>query len=189
MRAKILKELDYYGGGIEMLNIRAIKKDTIHALMLQQLYALNYMWIRFEYFIRAKAPDAYMSDEYYQLYEDYGSEEARRLVKALGFPREEIKDLTRFLKYSHWSIFEDIEIADLTPSSFIMRTIDCSAQRAAKRWGLEYYDCGAVGLRIRNGFFKGINPKAKIQRIFSPPEARPEGRTGIASCEWLISLE
>jgi hypothetical protein len=172
-----------------MLNIRAIKKDTLHAVMLQQLYALNYMWIRFEYFIRAKAPEVYGSEEYYQLFEDYGSEEARRLVKSLGFPREEIKDLARFLKYSHWAIFENIEIAELTANSFRMRTLDCSAQSAARRWGLEYYDCRTGGLRIRNGFFKGINPKTKVQRIFSPPEARPEGRRAIVSCEWLVSLE
>jgi len=172
-----------------MLNIRAIKKDTLHAVMLQQLYALNYMWIRFEYFIREKAPEVYGSEEYYQLFEDYGSEEARRLVKSLGFPREEIKDLARFLKYSHWAIFENIEIAELNTNSFRMRTLDCSAQSAAKKWGMEYYDCGTGGLRIRNGFFKGINPKAKVQRIFSPPEARPKGRRAIVSCEWLVSLE
>jgi hypothetical protein len=172
-----------------MLNIRAIKKDTLHAVMLQQLYALNYMWIRFEYFIRAKAPEIYGSEEYYQLFEDYGSEEARRLVKSLGFPREEINDLARFLKYSHWAIFENIEIAELTANSFRMHTLDCSAQSAAKKWGMEYYDCRTGGLRIRNGFFKGINPKAKVQRIFSPPEARPEGRRAIVSCEWLVSLE
>jgi hypothetical protein len=172
-----------------MLNIRAIKKDTLHAVMLQQLYALNYMWLRFEGFIQQKAPEAYMSEEYYQLYEDYGSEEARRLVKAFGFPREEIKDLARFLKYSHWAVFENIEIAELTADSFRMRTLDCSAQRIAKRWGLEYYDCGAGGLRIRNGFYKRINPRAKVQRIFTPPEARPEDRPVTASCEWLISLE
>jgi hypothetical protein len=172
-----------------MLNIRATTKDTLHAVMLQQLYALNYMWLRFEYFIREKAPELYGGEEYYHLYEDYGSEEARRLVKTLGFPREEIKDLTTFLKYSHWAIFENIEIAELTANSFRMRTLDCSAQRAAKRWGLEYYDCGAGGLRIRNGFFIGINPKAKVQRIFSPPEPRPKGRRATVSCEWLVSLE
>jgi hypothetical protein len=172
-----------------MLNIRALKKDTLHAVMLQQLYALNYMWIRFEYFIRAKAPEVYGSEEYYQLFEDYGSEEARRLVKALGFPREEINDLATCLKYSHWAIFENIEIAELNTNSFRMRTLDCSAQSAAKKWGMEYYDCRTGGLRIRIGFFKGINPKAKVQRIFSPPEVRPEGRRAIVSCEWLISLE
>jgi hypothetical protein len=172
-----------------MLNIRAIKKDTLYDIMLQQLYSLNYMWFRFEYFIREKAPEAYMSEEYYQLIEEYGSEEARRLVKALGFPREEIKDLATFLQYSHWAIFENIEIAELTANSFRMRTLDCSAQSAAKRWGMEYYDCEAGGLRIRSGFFKGINPKAKVQRIFTPPEAGPEDTRANVFCEWLVSLE
>ncbi|HEU65996.1 MAG TPA: hypothetical protein ENN57_04930 [Chloroflexi bacterium] len=172
-----------------MLNIRAIKKDTLYNVMLQQMYSLNYMWLRFEAFIGVKAPKAYRSEEYYQLMEDYGWEEARRLVKALGFPREEINDLARFLKYSHWAIFENIEIAKLTANSFRMRTLDCSAQSAAKKWGMEYYDCGTGGLRVRSGFFKGINPEAKVQRVFTPGEVRPEGTRVNASCEWLISLD
>jgi hypothetical protein len=172
-----------------MLNIRAIKKDALYAVMLQQMYSLNYVWMRIEGVIQQKAPAVYGGEEYHQLFEDYGSEEARRLIKALDFPREEINDLARFLKYSHWAIFENIEIVELTANSFRMRTLDCSAQRAAKRWGLEYYDCGAGGLRIRNGFYKGINPRAKVTRIFTPPETRPEGRPAVASCEWLISLE
>ena len=170
-----------------MLNIRPVKKDTLYNVMLQQMYSLNYVWMRIEGLIQQRAPGVYGSEEYYQLFEDYGAEEAKRLLKVLGFPRREIKDLTRFLKYSHWAIFENIEIAGLTADHFIMRTLDCSAQRAAKRWGLDYYDCGAGGLRIRNGFFKGINPRARVQRIFTPPEAGP--RPAVASCEWLISLE
>jgi hypothetical protein len=172
-----------------MLNIRAIKKDTLYNVMLQQMYSLNYLWLRYEVFIQQKAPEVYGNEQYYQLFEDYGSEEARRLVKALGFPREEVKNLIRFLKYSHWAIFENIEIAELTANSFRMRTLDCSAQSAAKKWGMEYYDCGTGGLRIRSGFFKGINPKAKVQRIFTPPETGPGGTRAIVSCEWLVSLE
>jgi hypothetical protein len=173
----------------KMLDIRAIKKDTLYNIMLQQMYSLNYVWMRMEGLVQQKAPEAYGSDEYYQLFEDYGSEEARRLATALGFPRQEINDLARFLKYSHWAIFENIEIAELTANSFRMRTLDCSAQRAAKRWGLDFYDCGTGGLRIRRGFFRGINPEAQVQRGFTPPEAGPEGRSAMVSCEWLVSLE
>jgi hypothetical protein len=172
-----------------MLNIRTVRKDTLYNVMLQQMYTLNYVWLRYEGFIQQKAPKLYGSEQHHQLFEDYGSEEARRLIKTLGFPREEIKDLARFLKYSHWAIFENIEIAELTADHFIVRTLDCSAQRAAKRWGLDYYDCRTGGLRIRTGFFKCINPRARVRRVFTPPEARPEGGPAIASCEWLISLE
>jgi len=172
-----------------MLNIHAIRKDTLYTVMLQQMCSLNYVWLMYEGYIQQKAPELHGSEQYYQLFEDYGLDEARRLVKALGFPREEINDLTRYLKYSHWAIFENIEIAELTASSFRMRTLDCSAQRAAKKWGMQYYDCRSGGLQIRSGFFKGINAKAKVQRIFTPPEAKPEDTHAIVSCEWLVSLE
>jgi len=172
-----------------MLSVRDIRRDILYNVMLQQMYSLNYVWMRIEGLIQQRAPQVYGSEEYYQLFEDYGSEEARRLIKALGSPRSDTRDLTRFLKYSHWAIFENIEIAGLTADNFLMRTLDCSAQRAARKWGLDYYDCGAGGLRIRNGFFKGINSRARVQRIFTPPETRPEVTPAIASCEWLISLE
>jgi hypothetical protein len=172
-----------------MLTIRAIKKDILYNVMLQQMYSLNYVWMRFEGLIQRRAPEVYGSEEYYQLFEDYGCEEARRLIKALDLPRKQTKDLATFLKYSHWAIFENIEIAGLTGDSLLMRTLDCSAQRAAKRWGLEYYDCATGALRIRKGFFKSINPRARVQRVFTPPEAGLEGRPATASCEWLISLK
>ncbi len=172
-----------------MLHIQAIKKDVIYAVMLQQMYSLNHVWLTYEVFIQQKAPELYGSEQYYQLFEDYGLDEARRLVKALDFPREEINDLARYLKYSHWAIFENIEIGELTESSFRMRTLDCSAQRAAKKWGMQYYDCRNGGLQIRSGFFKGINAKANVRRIFTPPEAKPEDTHTLVSCEWLISLD
>lgn len=172
-----------------MLHIQAIKKDVIYAVMLQQMYSLNHVWLTYEVFIQQKAPELYGSEQYYQLFEDYGLDEARRLVKALGFPREEMNDLAKYLKYSHWAIFENIEIGEPTASSFRMRTLDCSAQRAARKWGMQYYDCRNGGLWIRSGFFKGINARAKVRRIFTPPEAKPENTRTIVSCEWLVSLE
>ena len=110
------------------------------------------------------------------------------MVKALGFQTREIGDLARFVRHSHWAVFENIEIRELTPRSFKMRTIGCSAQRAAQRWGMEYYDCATAGTRIRRGFFKGINHQAEVRRILTPPEAGPKGTGAGISCEWLISL-
>ena len=171
-----------------MLNTQAIKKNTLHAVMLQQMYSLNYVWLMYEGYIQQKAPELYGSEQYYQIFEDYGLDEARRLVKALGLPREKINDLSKYLKYSHWAIFENIEIVEMTASTFRIRTLDCSAQRAAKKWGMQYYNCGSGGLKIRTGFFKGINARAKVQRIFTPPEVKPEGKRAVISCEWLVSL-
>jgi hypothetical protein len=69
-----------------MLNIRAVKKDILYDIMLQQMYSLNYVWMRIEGLLQQRAPEVYGSEEYYQLFKDYGSEEARRLIKTLGFP-------------------------------------------------------------------------------------------------------
>jgi len=172
-----------------MTDIRGLKKDTLYDVMLQQMYSLNYMWLRFEFFIAAKAPQDYRTDEYYQLYEDYGSYQAGRLARTLGLPREDAKDLARYLRHSHWAIFENIEVTELTATSFRMRTLDCTAQKAARKQGMEHYDCGTGGLRVRTGFFRNLNSKAMVHRIFAPGEHRPEGTPPNASCEWLISLE
>jgi len=86
-----------------MLNTQAIKRDIIYALMLQQMYSLNHVWLMYEVFVQQKAPELYGNEQYYLLFEDYGLDEARRLVRALGFPREGINDLARYLKYSHWA--------------------------------------------------------------------------------------
>jgi len=170
-------------------DIRTLDKDTLCGVMLQQMYSLNYMWLRLEFYIAEKAPRDYRTDEYYQLYEDYGSQEAGRLTRTLGLPKQDMKDLSEYLRHSHWAIFENIEISELTPTSFRMRTLDCTAQKAARKWGMEHYDCGAGGLRVRTGFFKELNSKARVQRVFAPGEHRPEGTPANASCEWLISLE
>ncbi len=172
-----------------MLNTREMKKDTLHAVMLQQLYSLNFMWMKLEWFIRTKAPQEFGTDEYYQLHEDYGTCEAGRLAKALSLPVERIDELTTFLKHSHWAVFETIEIAELSSNSFRMRTIDCSAQKAARKWGMTYYDCGTAGLRVRTGFFKGLNAGAKVKRVFAPGETRPDCTPTHVSCDWLISIE
>jgi len=172
-----------------MTDVRGLKKDTLYDVMLQQMYSLNYMWLRLEFFIAAKAPQDYRTDEYYQLYEDYGSYQAGRLARTLGLPREDAKDLASYLRHSHWSMFENIEVTELTATSFRMRTLDCTAQKAARKQGMEHYDCGAGGLRVRTGFFRNLNSKVIVQRVFAPGEHRPEGMPPNVSCEWLISLK
>lgn len=172
-----------------MLDVSALQKDTLYNVMLQQMYSLNHMWLMLELYIAEKAPQDYGTDEYYQLYKDYGSHEARRLARSLGFPGEAIKDLADYLRHSHWAIFETIEIIELSATSIRMRTRDCTAQKAARKWGLDHYDCGTGGLRIRTGFFTALNSRATVERVYAPGEQRPESTPREVSCEWLISLE
>lgn len=50
--------------------------------------------------------------------------------------------MIQFLEHSHKSAFEDIELTKLSDNSIQMRTIGCTAQKAAKKRGMGYYNCG-----------------------------------------------
>jgi len=172
-----------------MLEIEGLSKGAVYDVMRELLYSLNYMLFRFEEWVRRRYPEEFEGEELPRLYEESGSYEAKRLSKALNISGGGVDTLIKLLKHSHWAVFENIEAIKLAEGSFTMRTIECSSQRAAKRWGMEYYDCRHTGSLVRNGFFKAINQSVKIQRVFTPPEIRPEGTPENVSCEWLISIE
>lgn len=172
-----------------MLEIEGLSKGAVYDLMTELLYSLNYMLIRFEEWVGRRYPEELEGEEFSTLYEECGSYEGERLSKALEVSGGGIDALIQLLEHSHWAVFENIEVTKLTEGSFRMRTIECSLQRAAKRWGREYYDCRLTGWLYRKGFFTAVNRNAKIQRVFTLPEIRPEGIPENVSCEWLISIE
>jgi len=118
-----------------MLEIEGLSKDTVYDVMRELLYSLNYMLFRFEEWVRRRYPEEFEKEEFPRLYEESGSYEAKRLCKALNISGGGVDVLIQLLKHSHWAVFENIEAMKLAEGSFTMRTIECSAQRAAKRWG------------------------------------------------------
>jgi len=172
-----------------VINIERMSKDEVYNTMSELLYSFNYVWFMFEKFIKNKYPDAFENEEFLKLNEEFGAYEAKRLANALGISTGGIEDLIRLVKHSHWAVFENIEITQLTGNSFRMRTIECSTQKAAKRWGMDFYDCGLPASFARAGFYQYLNKKAKIRRVFTPPAIRPDGTPENVSCEWLISIE
>ena len=173
----------------KMTEIERLPKETVYAVMKDLLYTLNYSWFRLRDLATVKYPEAPESEEYLRLMDDFGSYEAKRLRKTLNVSDGGIDSLIQLLKHSHWAVFENIEVKKLTEKSFRMRTVECSAQRAAKRRGMSYYDCKLGSLSFRSGFFEAANQSAKTKRIFAPPEIRPGGTPENVSCEWLISIE
>lgn len=171
-----------------MLEIDGLSKEKVYDVMRALLYSASYAWHTTEGLVRAQHPELLKSEDYFKVNEDFGSYEARRLSEALGISEDGIDGLIQLLKHSHWAVFENIKVKRLSESSFRMRTLGCSSQQTAKRWGMEYYDCRLQGLRARSGFFKAVNKNAKIERIFSPPEGRPEDIPDNVSCEWLVSI-
>ena len=172
-----------------MLEIEGLSKGAVHDVMRELLYSFNYMWFRVEEWVRRRYPEEFEGEEFPGLYKDFGSYEAKRLSRTLRISGGGDDVLIQHLKHSHWAVFENIEAEKLTERSFRMRTIECSAQTAAKRWDMEYYDCRLTASLIRNGFFKAVNENVEVQRVFAPPDIRPEGTPENVSCEWLISIE
>ena len=172
-----------------MLEIEALEKETVYNVMRELLYSFNYMWLQFEEWIKRRYPEDFEREDLRKIHEEFGSYQAKRLSKALNTSGGGVDALIELAKHSHWAVFENIELEKLTEKSFRMRTTECSSQRAAKRWGMEYYDCGPTATIMRSAFFKQANPKARVQQAFAPPEIGPEGTPENVSCEWLVSLE
>ncbi|MGC9324821.1 MAG: DUF6125 family protein [Desulfomonilia bacterium] len=164
-------------------------KERVHNVMMELLYSFNFMWFLMEEMIKKNCPEEVARDGLQQLSEKFGNYEAKRLEKTIPGESEGIERLIRFLEHSHWCAFEDIEITKLSDTSFRMRTQNCTAQKAAKKWGMEYYDCGTGAHMLRSGFFRTIDPNARVTRVFTPPEKAPDGTPIEVSCEWVISLE
>ncbi|MBN2033268.1 MAG: hypothetical protein JW836_08335 [Deltaproteobacteria bacterium] len=172
-----------------MLQIDQLSKDQVHSVMLELLYSLNYMWFLMEDWIKNNCPEKVGREDFLNLSQQFGRFEAKRLEKTIQGKPEGVDRLIRFLKHSHWCAFEQIEITKVSDIAMRMRTLNCTAQRAAKKWGMECYECGPGGLKIRSGFFGWIDPRARVTRVFTPPQEAGEGIPPNVSCEWLVSIE
>lgn len=172
-----------------MFEIDKWSKDHVHEVMLELLYSFNYMWFMVEEWVKNTPPEKLKSDEFLEFSEKFGSYQALRLARVSDPPEGEIERLMYFLKRSHWSAFEDIEMAKMSDSELRMRTLGCTSQKAAQKWGMEYYECGQGGLKLREGFFKEINSKARVTRVFTPPDTMPAGTPEAVSCEWRVTID
>ena len=171
-----------------MFEIEHWSKDHVYEVMRELLYSFNYMWFVVEEWVRKTPPDELNGEAFQEFSEQFGSYEAVRLARVSDPPEEAIDKIIYFLERSHWAVFEDIEITKISESELRMRTLGCTSQKAARKWGMEYYECGQAGLRLREGFFKEISPEARVTRVFTPPGSRPGGCPEDASCEWQITI-
>ena len=164
-------------------------KQRVHSVMMELLYSFNFMWFLMEEFIKKNCPEDVAREGLLILSEQFGAYEAKRLEKTVQGDSEGIDRLIRFLEHSHWCAFENIEVTKLSDTSLRMRTLNCTAQKAARKWGMEFYECGAGALRIRSAFFRHINPKSVVTPVFTPPQKAADASAPEASCEWVISIE
>jgi hypothetical protein len=175
--------------GGKMFDIEKWDKAQTHGITMELLYSFNYMWFLMEGWVKAHCPEKADSEAFRNLSEQFGSYQAKRLEKTFTEPLEGVDRLVEFLKRSHWFAFEDIKLEKLSDKKLRMRTSGCTAQKAAKKWGMDHYACGNGGLRLRKGFFTQIDPSANITRVFTPPDKKPADTPEDISCEWVITIQ
>lgn len=163
-------------------------KEKVHNVMREVLFSFNYMWFLMETWAKQHCPEKVHGEEFLQLSEEFGRYQAQRLEKVIDDHHTGVVRLAEFVKHSHWCAFEEIELTPLSDTHLRMRTLGCTAQKAARKWGLSHYDCGEAGLRLRKGFFSRVISTAQVERVFTPPDARPEDAPAEAACEWIVSI-
>ncbi|MFO8111229.1 MAG: DUF6125 family protein [Desulfosalsimonadaceae bacterium] len=172
-----------------MFDIEKWNKEETYAVMLELLYSFNYMWFLMEGWVKTHCPEKADSEAFRVLSEQFGAYQAKRLEKTITEPVEGIDRLTAFLRHSHWFAFEDITLEKLSDTRLRMRTSGCTAQKAAKKWGMDHYACGDGGFRLRKGFFTRVDPSATVTRVFTPPDEKPADIPDDISCEWIIAID
>jgi hypothetical protein len=114
----------------------------------------------------------------------FGVREAHGLINLAIVREKGVKGILRALKYSHWALLERAEVRRVSGNVVRLRVIGCSARRALEKWGLPNYPCRNFTLNALEGFVGAIEPGARVECVFCPPQKQE----GNISCEWLIKL-
>ncbi len=172
-----------------MFPIQEWTKDRVYNVMMELLYSFNYAWFPMEKFIRENFPEEIAQAGLFDLTDKFAANEAKLLEKSVEQESEGIDRLIGFLELSHWSLFEDFRITKLSDTRLRINTFGCTIQKAAKSWGMDYYDCTGVAYRARLSFLRYVNPKTTVTPSFLPSQKTGEPHSPGASCEWIVSIE
>jgi hypothetical protein len=172
-----------------MFDIENWDKDHTYKVMRELLYSFNFMWFLQEGWVQENCPKLAEGESFQRLSEDFGAYQAKRIERILDDPGKGVDRLVAFLRHSHWFAFEDIDLFKVSESELRMRTLNCTAQKAAKKWGMDCYDCSESGRRLRQGFFAHVDPTAEVTRTHTPPDKRPPDLPDDVSCEWRITID
>ncbi|RLF12223.1 MAG: hypothetical protein DRJ98_01300 [Thermoprotei archaeon] len=125
-------------------------------------------------------------EEWPRLARSFGLKEARGILKVLP-TLHKVDLVAEALKLSHWALFEKVDI-EVDGSKVKMRVYECSARKSLAKWRLEDYRCEVFTSAALEGFMEALGVKAKIIRVYGPPDPLPAYAPKGASCEWLVEV-
>jgi hypothetical protein len=173
---------------IAMPKIEELPKEKMFAVMRGIVGTMSYLAFAYEELAEEKVGQGmFFEQSYIDMAKEFGGREARVLKRASVITTEGLDAIVEALIYSHWALYENLEITKLTEKVIRLRTLNCTTQRYVLT-GREGFPCKNFGLNSRLGFVQGINPNAELRCVFCPPEPRPKDTPQEVSCQWEISL-
>jgi hypothetical protein len=170
---------------------KKLSKRELFEVLKNMVQVYSSAWFKSEWIaIKKFGVDSFQASEFAELFKEFGAREAKILVDLSIVSGKDADSMIKALNLSHWALFENITLERLSNNIIRMRTINCSRQNyVMKRLGMEY-PCKNIGFpyESRLGFVKAVNPSAKVQCIFCPPDPRPNGTPKNVSCEWIIHV-
>ncbi len=110
--------------------------------------------------------------------------EANRLKKFLSLPEQAgIEGLKQALSLRMYANINKDEIK-IKDNVLIYRTLDCRAQNARKRKGMEFHPCKSVGVIEYTCFAKTIDNRFECEAISCYPDVTDE----TCNCSWKFTL-
>jgi hypothetical protein len=121
-----------------------------------------------------------------QVWEEYGTIEARRLMTILNIAEGGgIPALVKALNFQIWVPDMDYEFQEITKNKAIFNITDCTPQKLRLRDNREEFACKPVGVGLFKKFAHRIDPRLSMNCLVCPPDEHPDDLW----CSWEFSLE
>ena len=121
-----------------------------------------------------------------QVWEDYGTVEAKRLMKALNIAEGGgIPALVKALNFQIWVPDMECEFQEVTDKKVVFNITDCTPQKLRLRDNRGEFACKPVGVALFNKFAEGIDPRLSMRCLVCPPDKHPDDLW----CSWEFRLE
>lgn len=119
-----------------------------------------------------------------EVWEKFGTSEARRIKKFLNINEGNLSDLEKSLNFLSFAFSSD-PLIERRDDKIILSIRNCRPQTARMKSGRGIFPCKEVGLAHLSSFAKEINPRFKVRCITCPPDERPSE----IWCSWEFYLE
>ena len=119
-----------------------------------------------------------------EVWDAYGTIEARRIKETLKIEGNGIPDLAKALNLQIWVPCMGYAFSDISDNTIVFTVTDCRPQKARIRKGLGEFECKPVGIALFEAFAREINPKMTCKCLVCPPDEHPED----VWCSWRFEI-